>query len=63
MNKLTYFLGIFCFLALITSCEEQQQRGFIEPPRDYADQRATDNDSLLAFLQNRFYHNFKKTIG
>ncbi|CAI8170321.1 MAG: Uncharacterised protein [Bacteroidota bacterium] len=56
MNKLTYFLGIFCFLALITSCEEQQQRGFIEPPRDYADQRATDNDSLLTFLQNRFYN-------
>ena len=56
MNKLTYFLGIFVFLALITSCEEQQRRGFAEPPRDYAEQRAVDIDSLQTFLQNRFYN-------
>ncbi len=56
MNKLTHFLGIFSFLALLTSCQDEQRRGFVEPPRDYAAQRAVDNDSLLTFLRNRFYN-------
>ncbi len=57
MNKLTLFLGIFGAFVLVTSCEEQQ-RGFgvVEPPRDYAEQSAVDNDSLLHFLRNRFYN-------
>jgi FKBP-type peptidyl-prolyl cis-trans isomerase len=56
MNRLTLFLGIFCFLAMLTSCEDEQRRGVVKPPRDYAAQRAVDNDSLLTFLRNRFYN-------
>ena len=56
MNKLTHFLGIFCFLALLTSCQDEQRRGFVEPPRDYTAQRDVDNDSLQTFLRNRFYN-------
>ena len=55
MNKLTLFFGIIGLLAALTSCEEQQ-RAFSEPARDYADQRAVDNDSLRTFLQTRFYN-------
>jgi FKBP-type peptidyl-prolyl cis-trans isomerase len=55
MNKLTLFFGIVCLLVFATACEEQQ-RGFAEPPRDYEAQRAVDNDSLLNFLQTRFYN-------
>lgn len=55
MNKLTLFFGIICLLVFATACEEQQ-RGVSEPPRDYEAQRAVDNDSLLNFLQTRFYN-------
>ena len=55
MNKLAYFFGFFCIFLLISSCEEQQ-RGFYTPPKEYSEQRAIDNDSLLSFLQSRFYN-------
>jgi FKBP-type peptidyl-prolyl cis-trans isomerase FkpA len=55
MNKLTLFFGLLCAFTLITSCEEQQ-RGIYTPPKEYAEQRAIDNDSLLSFLQTRFYN-------
>lgn len=55
MNKLTLFLGIFVILIGFTSCEPEQ-RSFSQPARDYQEQRAVDNDSLLKFLQNRFYN-------
>ena len=55
MKILKPFFGIVCLLVLTTACEEQQ-RGFREPPRDYEAQRAVDNDSLLTFLQTRFYN-------
>ncbi|MDG1822079.1 MAG: hypothetical protein P8H25_01710 [Flavobacteriaceae bacterium] len=55
MNKLTLFFGLFCALLLSTSCEEQQ-RGFVTPAKEYPEQRAIDNDSLLNFLQTRFYN-------
>ncbi|MGB1080851.1 MAG: hypothetical protein ACPGYI_05815, partial [Flavobacteriaceae bacterium] len=56
MNKLTHFLGIFCFLALLTSCQDEQRRGFVEPPRDYTAQRAVDNDSLISFMKRWSYN-------
>lgn len=56
MNKLTYFFGIFNVLLLVASCQEQQPRGFVEPPRDYSVQRATDNDSLLSFMKQWSYN-------
>lgn len=56
MNKLTYFFGIFCVLALYTSCQEDQPRGFFEPIREYPDQRATDNDSLVSFMKHWSYN-------
>ena len=55
MKILKSFFGIVCLLVFTTACEEQQ-RGFREPPRDYEAQRAVDNDSLLSFLQTRFYN-------
>ena len=55
MKILKSFFGIVCLLVFTTACEEQQ-RGFREPPRDYEAQRALDNDSLLTFLQTRFYN-------
>ena len=55
MNKLTLFFGLFCAILLSTSCEEQQ-RGFVTPANEYPEQRAIDNDSLLSFLQTRFYN-------
>lgn len=55
MDKLTLFLGTFGILIGLSSCEPEQ-RGFVVPARDYEDQRAVDNDSLLSFLQNRFYN-------
>ena len=55
MKILKPFFGIVCLLVFATACEEQQ-RGFREPPRDYEPQRAVDNDSLLSFLQTRFYN-------
>ena len=55
MKILKPFFGIVCLLVFATACEEQQ-RGFREPPRDYEPQRAVDNDSLLNFLQTRFYN-------
>lgn len=56
MNKLTHFLGIFCFLALLTSCEDEQRRGFVEPTRDYTAQRDVDNDSLISFMKRWSYN-------
>lgn len=56
MSKLTYFFGIIFLLMLLTSCEEQQRRGFIEPPRAYPDQRAIDNDSLVSFMKRWSYN-------
>ena len=55
MNKLTLFSGIFIIIIGLTSCEPER-RGLNIPARDYQDQRAVDNDSLLTFLQNRFYN-------
>lgn len=55
MNKLTLFSGIFIIIIGLTSCEPDQ-RGINVPARDYLDQRAVDNDSLLTFLKNRFYN-------
>ena len=55
MNKLTLFSGIFIIIIALTSCEPER-RGLNIPARDYQDQRAVDNDSLLTFLQNRFYN-------
>ena len=56
MDKLTYFFAIFGFFALATSCQEQQPRGFVEPPKDYSAQRAMDNDSLVSFMKRWSYN-------
>lgn len=56
MNKLTHFLAIFGILILLASCQEQQRMGFIAPPRDYADQLAVDNDSLISFMKQWSYN-------
>ncbi len=55
MNKLTLFLGIFGILCLVSSCEPER-RGIVQPPRDYSQQRATDNDSLLSFMKRWSYN-------
>ena len=55
MNKRTYFLGFFCIFLLISSCEEQQ-RGFITPPKEYSEQRAIDNDSIVSFMKRWSYN-------
>lgn len=56
MNKLTYLIGVLGVLTLATSCQEEQQRGFIEPPRDYSAQSAVDNDSLISFMKRWSYN-------
>ena len=55
MKILKPFFGIVCLLLITTACEEQQ-RNFGEPPREYDAQSAVDNDSLISFLQKRFYN-------
>lgn len=55
MNKRILFFGLFSIAVLLTSCQEQQ-RSFYTPPKPYSEQRAIDNDSLLHFLQTRFYN-------
>ncbi|MBJ33364.1 MAG: hypothetical protein CMC89_01425 [Flavobacteriaceae bacterium] len=55
MKILKPFFGFVYLLLITTSCEEQQ-RNFGEPPREYDAQSAVDNDSLISFLQKRFYN-------
>ena len=55
MKILKPFFG-FVYLLLITTACEEQQRNFGEPPREYDAQSAVDNDSLISFLQKRFYN-------
>lgn len=56
MNKLTYFFGLLCVLTMYISCQEDQPRGFFEPPKAYPDQRAIDNDSLVSFMKRWSYN-------
>lgn len=55
MNKRTLFFGFFVILMGFTSCEPEQ-RGFNTPARDYKEQRATDNDSLVSFMKSWSYN-------
>jgi FKBP-type peptidyl-prolyl cis-trans isomerase FkpA len=55
MDKLTHFFGILGVLLMYTSCQEEQ-RGFVEPPREYPAQRAADNDSLVSFMKRWSYN-------
>lgn len=55
MNKLlSPLLSLFLIAITIVACSEDTMTS--EPPRDYQDQYAVDNDSLINYLKSHYYN-------
>lgn len=55
MNKLlSPLLSLFLIAIAIVACSEDTMTS--EPPRDYEDQYAVDNDSLINYLKSHYYN-------
>ena len=52
-NYYTFFLFVLSFLFI--QCDETRNT-FVTPLRNYYEQRTTDNDSIVSFLQSHYYN-------
>jgi hypothetical protein len=53
--KKHYFLFLFIFAYTFTQCDDTS-RNVTTPLRDYEEQRAADNDSIISFLHSHYYN-------
>lgn len=54
MNKVYKLIALFVMGLLILSCSKDDNKNSIAPKRDYAEQYADDNDSIVKFLKTHY---------
>ena len=54
--KTQFLISLFVFAFIFVQCDDETTRFGIPPLRDYEEQRAADNDSIISFLKSHYYN-------
>ena len=54
--KTQFLISLFVFAFIFIQCDDETTRFGIPPLRDYEEQRAADNDSIISFLKSHYYN-------